>query len=270
VAARTFLGTVRLALLLAVLVFVALGAWLDRRRSTDWDDTLRVTVYPVPAVTTGAGASCNASVDAVDFDNAASFLAQEAAAYGVSLEEPVRFRVSHAAHGPPPALPTDPGPLSIALWSLRLRYWAWRVAADDPLANPDVQVFAVYQEGDGRRAAPVAVPRVLLVDSDGRAASRVVEALADAGLEVRHSPTVALADEMIENWPPQVVVISGRHDVGGAGGRLRALRLPVVLLTDADEDAVGTWGPRVVRLQSSPGPEAILSALRDLGIVTNS
>jgi hypothetical protein len=32
-----FLGTVRLALLLAVLIFVALGAWLDRRRSTDWD-----------------------------------------------------------------------------------------------------------------------------------------------------------------------------------------------------------------------------------------
>jgi hypothetical protein len=84
---------------------------------------------------------------------------------------------------------------------------------------------------------------------------------------VRHAPTVALADEMIESWPAQVVVISGRHEVGSGGGRLRALRLPVVLLTDSDGDAVGAWGPRVVRLQSSPGPEAILSALRDLGIV---
>ena len=46
-AERTFFGTVRLAILLAVLLFVALGAWLDRRRSTDWDGTLRVTVYPV-------------------------------------------------------------------------------------------------------------------------------------------------------------------------------------------------------------------------------
>ena len=153
-AARTFLGTVRLALLLAALVFVALGAWLDRRRSTDWDDTLRVTVYPVPALTAGTDTPCETSVDASDFDDAASFLTQQAAAYGVNLKEPVRFRVSHAAHGAPPALPTNPGPLSVALWSLRLRYWAWRVAVDDPLANPDVQVFAVYQAGDGRRAAP--------------------------------------------------------------------------------------------------------------------
>ncbi len=123
---------------------------------------------------------------------------------------------------------------------------------------------------DGRRAAPVAVPRVLLVEADGRAATRIVEALADAGLEIRHAPTVGLADQIIESWPAQVVVISGRPEVGGAGGRLRALRLPVVVLTDTDGDAVGTWGPRVVRLQSSTGPEAILAALRDLGIITNS
>ena len=43
-AARTFLGTLRLAILIAVLLFVALGAWLDHARSRDWNDTLRVTV----------------------------------------------------------------------------------------------------------------------------------------------------------------------------------------------------------------------------------
>lgn len=153
-ARRTFLGTMRLALLLAVLIFVALGAWLDRRRSTDWDDTLRVTVYPVDLDAAGAAAPCSAGVEAADFDDAASFLAREAAANGIALDEPVRFRVSHAARQPPPALPADPGPFSIASWSLRLRYWAWRVAADDPLATPDVQVFAVYRAGDGRHAAP--------------------------------------------------------------------------------------------------------------------
>jgi len=154
VAGRTFLGTVRLALLLAVLVFVALGAWLDRRRSTDWEDTLRVTVYPVEADAAATESPCAAGVDSTDFDDAASFLAREAASRGVALEEPVRFRVSRAAGEPPPALGANPGPFSVALWSLRLRYWAWRVAANDPLANPDVQVFAVYQAGDGRHAAP--------------------------------------------------------------------------------------------------------------------
>ena len=121
---------------------------------------------------------------------------------------------------------------------------------------------------DGRRSAAASVPRVLLVESDGRAATRIVEALAAAGLDVRHAPTVAAADEIVESWPAQVVVISGRPEPAGAGARLRELRLPVVVLTDADSDTVGTWGPRVVRLQSSLGPDAILTALRDLGILT--
>jgi hypothetical protein len=154
VAGRTFLGTVRLALLLAVLIFVALGAWLDKRRSTDWDGTLRVTVYPVAGDTGPDAAPCIAAVDAAAFDDASAFLARQAHDHGVGLDEPVQFRVSHAAHEPPPALPADPGPLSIALWSLRLRYWSWRVAAADPLPTPDIQVFAIYHASDGRHAAP--------------------------------------------------------------------------------------------------------------------
>ena len=127
--------------------------------------------------------------------------------------------------------------------------------------------MAMLESVEGRRAAAAAVPRVLLVESDGRSATRIVEALAAAGLEVRHAPTIDVADEIVGSWPAQVVVISGRSGPEGAGARLRELRLPVVVFTDADGDAVGTWGPRVVRLQSSIGPEAILAALRDLGIL---
>ena len=46
------------------------------------------------------------------------------------------------------------GPLSVAAWSLRFRYWASRVAANDPLPTPDVQVFALYHAPDGGRAVP--------------------------------------------------------------------------------------------------------------------
>lgn len=150
-AGRTFFGTLRIALLLAVLAFVALGAWLDRRRSTDWDAPLRVTVYPLAGQADAAIRRHVAGLGAEDFDDVEAFFAEEALRHGLALGEPVRIRVSHAAASLPPLPPAGAGRLGIAAWSLRFRYWAWRVAMDDPLPTPDVQVFALYHPpGDGR------------------------------------------------------------------------------------------------------------------------
>jgi hypothetical protein len=157
VARRSFIGTVRLALLLAVLAFVALGAWLDRRRSTDWDAPLRVTVYPIAAADGSEARSQVAALTASDFATVETFFADEAARYGLALAEPVRIRVSHAAAARPPQLPSSAGMLGVAAWSLRFRYWAWRVAVDDPLPTPDVQVFALYHPAGSGRALPDSV-----------------------------------------------------------------------------------------------------------------
>jgi hypothetical protein len=152
---RSFFGALRLWLLLALLAFVALGAWLERRRSTDWDEPLRVTVYPVAAPgAAGAVADHLAQLGDPDFDAVETFLAEEAQAFGLALAEPVRVRVSHAAREAPPALPERPSRLGIAAWSLRLRWWAWRVQANDPLPPPDIKVFAVHHPADARGPLP--------------------------------------------------------------------------------------------------------------------
>jgi len=153
-AQRTFFGTFRIALLLAVLAFVALGAWLDHARSTDWDGTLRVTVYPVAVTRDADTRSYVAGLDGASFDDTENFFAEQAAQYGIALDEPIRIRVSTAAPGMPPAPPAAPGPFSVAIWSLRLRYWAARVAARDPLPTPDIQVFALYHAASGTPAVP--------------------------------------------------------------------------------------------------------------------
>jgi hypothetical protein len=154
VAERTFFGTLRIALLLAVLAFVAMGAWLDRRRSTDWDAALRVTVYPIAAGTDSTVRSRVAALAREDFDELAAFFASGAREHGVAIDEPVRVRVSHAATTLPPLPAAGAGILGVATWSLRFRYWAWRVAMNDPLPTPDVQVFALYHPADGAVAAP--------------------------------------------------------------------------------------------------------------------
>ena len=158
VARRTFLGTLRLTLLLVVLAWVALGAWLDRSRSRDWDGTLRVTVYPVAPAGDRISLEYAAGLTADDFAAVAAFFATQASAYGVPVDPPVRIRVSHASPGLPPALPDRPGPLTIAAWSLRLRWYAARVAWKDPLPSPDIQIFATFAPlGPGTQALPDSV-----------------------------------------------------------------------------------------------------------------
>lgn len=154
VAQRSFLGTIRLALLLAVLAFVALGAWLDRRRSTDWDGTLRVTVYPLAADDDASTRDFLADLEDADFDDLEEFFAEESARYGVALDEPVRVRISRAASKLPPLPDATAGVVGVAAWSLRFRYWAWRVAMNDPLPTPDIQLFAIYHAPDGGSALP--------------------------------------------------------------------------------------------------------------------
>lgn len=154
-AARTFLGTLRLALLLAVLAFVALGAWLDRARSRDWDAPLRVTVYPI--ATAGEVREYVRALEPDDFAAITAFLQEQSQLYDLALAEPVRVRVSHAAGESPPTLGDRPGVLSAMWWSLRMRFWAARVAWNDPLPDPDVQVFALYHRGVGAAAVPDSV-----------------------------------------------------------------------------------------------------------------
>lgn len=143
-AARTFLGMVRLWLLVGVLVFVALGAWLDRSRTRDWNDTLRITVYPIAQSTDPSVRNYSNALQATDFASVEAFFRDEAQGHGVALEQPVRVRVSQAAHEPPPQLDGRPGMLGVMLWSLKLRYYAARVAWNDPLPAPHIQVFALY------------------------------------------------------------------------------------------------------------------------------
>ncbi len=188
VAGRTFLGTLRLAILLAVLAFVALGAWLDRSRSTDWDAPLRVTLYPIAGSDDPALRSHVAALSTDDFDDVAAFFGTEAQRHGLALDEPVRVRVSHAVGTRPPLPPGDAGLPGIAAWSLRFRWWAWRVAMDDPLPTPDIQVFALYHAGDGTRPVP---------DSFGLSKGLMALANLHAAADANGSNQVVVAHELL-------------------------------------------------------------------------
>ncbi len=120
--------------------------------------------------------------------------------------------------------------------------------------------LTTLEERGSRAAASV---RVLLVEGDGRAAARTVEALAEAGLEVRHAPSFTAVAGLTEDWSPTVVVVAA-DAAPGAAGELERLKLPVLLLGQVEDLGMERLGPRAARLTEGT-PDAILDALRDLG-----
>ncbi len=126
---------------------------------------------------------------------------------------------------------------------------------------------AALEPVDAGAPVSAADTRVLLVEADGRSAVRLVEDLAGAGLEVRHAPSFEIAAVLLEQWTPKAVVVSGPWGSDAAPGQFRRLRLPVLLLGESESGLDGDWGPRAARLKSDESLEAVIEALRDLGVV---
>jgi hypothetical protein len=144
-ASRGFFRSVRITLLLLVLFFVAMNTWLTRLRSTDWNEPLWLVVYPVNGDGSAATKNYIDSLDRDSFGAIESFVAREAARYRVGIREPVTIRLAPQPDQRPPSPPSDGNTLSVMLWSLKLRYWAF---ANDTFEGPepDVQMFVVYHD----------------------------------------------------------------------------------------------------------------------------
>lgn len=142
------LTRLRQLLMIFILFCVALGTYLTRSRSTDWDQPLWVAIYPI----NGDGSEqTDKYIDALSRKNFASieeFMATEATRYSVDIALPVRIDVGVPIKSLPPLPEVNANLLSVALWSLQIRWWAWRVTSDQPGPRPDIKLFLVYHDPD--------------------------------------------------------------------------------------------------------------------------
>ena len=139
---------VRISLLLFILFFVAVSTWLTQARSTDWNNSLWVKVYPINADNSSAASRYMAGLEADDFEGIEAFLQRETERYGSQLPRPVRIELGKPVNEQPPALPTEPGVLSVMWWSLQMRLWSSSVTRNQDEIPPDVRIFVRYHRPD--------------------------------------------------------------------------------------------------------------------------
>ena len=139
----------RIAVLCFIFLNVAFGAWLAKARTTAWDKPLKVVIH----VINGDGSTV--SQDYIDklktkdseaieayFSDIENFFAREAKRYELGLSMPVDMVFAGQINALPPLPPPGGSGLSIALWSLKLRYWASR-NNDYPYLQ-DVQLYVLF------------------------------------------------------------------------------------------------------------------------------
>ncbi len=135
---------IRIGVLLLILFFVSVSTWLTQARSTDWNDSLWVKIYPINGDGSRLAADYIAALSLEDFTPIEEFLARETGKFGVAIARPVRMELGTEIREQPPALGESPNFASVMWWSLKMRWWASGVTDTQDNPAPDVRIFVRY------------------------------------------------------------------------------------------------------------------------------
>ena len=121
---------------------VAVGGWLAKARSTDWDKPLDVVIYSINGDGSTASQKYIDKLENTDFNDIEVFFEREAKHHNLKLKKPVDISLAGELKEKPPMPPRGASKLSIMLWSLKLRYWAWK---NDNYPYPeDIVIYVLY------------------------------------------------------------------------------------------------------------------------------
>jgi hypothetical protein len=135
----------RILVLLIVLLVVSVTTCQTRYLSTRWRSPLYVAIYPIAADASPVTRAYVEALDAARFKPIDAFFAREAKRYGVTLDDPVKTRLRPELRDRPPQHAPDASIPATMLWSLELRFWAWR--ASGHVAEPeDIRMFVLYHD----------------------------------------------------------------------------------------------------------------------------
>ena len=145
---------IRIFLLLVVLAAVALHTWLDRVATQSWHEPLWVGIFPLNADGSAPTEEYVSTLGVKDFAAIEDFFAREGRRYGLKLEQPVHVELYPLGSKLPPSLDPSAGPLGIAWWSLKLRYFAARATTVPGRAPPRIRLFLLYHDPVPLERAP--------------------------------------------------------------------------------------------------------------------
>lgn len=146
---------IRILILSLILIYVASDYYWGVKRTTSWQTPLNVVIYPINGDGSAASATMIQQLSVDDFAEVNDFLVKQAQYYGLQLSQPLTFHLSQELNEKPPSLPAHESIPSAILWSLQMRWWAWKISTffDSGIdIRPDVRLFIEYHREDSAKA----------------------------------------------------------------------------------------------------------------------
>ena len=134
----------RITILLYVAVIVAMTSWSTRARHAEWEQSLWVTIYPINGDGSVVAQEYIDSLLESDFHSMEEFFIKQARTFKLNVHRPIEAKLSAPVESLPPSPPEATNGLSVVLWSLKLRWWAWWENNFD--GPSDIKVFVLYHD----------------------------------------------------------------------------------------------------------------------------
>ncbi len=133
----------RILILLLILIGVSYGTWRTKMRSVEWKHELPVNMYLVNGDGSENVEKYLGSLTVDDFKPIRTFMRDEAERYGRSSYASIDIRLGGIIATQPPAPPRNGNALEAVLWSLKIRWWAYK-NAETTGPGTQVKMFLLY------------------------------------------------------------------------------------------------------------------------------
>ena len=153
----TLFKLMRIVVLLSILFVILVSTWMTEKRMAAWERPILVTVYRIAADDTNETLQFVNNIDPDELEEINRFMERESGPYGFTVTPAFRFQLAEPGVDLPPAVPEQFDTAAIALWSLKMRWWAWKQDWKDGLVSGDIQMFVLYHSLNGDKEPGISV-----------------------------------------------------------------------------------------------------------------
>lgn len=138
---------IRVVILLSVLAIAAIYTQEQRLNTTSWFKPIEVTIFPINGDNTQKTENYIEQLSLSDFQDIDDFFNRGAKQYHLIVEQPVLTTLSSSIKDKPPAPPENRNSIfDVMMWSLNLRYWAWKNTPDNKSNTDRIRLYVLYHQ----------------------------------------------------------------------------------------------------------------------------